>query len=227
MQPLTVEGQSRPTWRAFLQAIRLGKSTRLLLRYGRTFRPLLWLKVSPDGSIVVGFHKRPREIVRTSHRRDPALPLRSGKLREESIEPGRTDFHFSFHSSGVINAGGQRSYRMPFKASDVHQLCLISFEDPGYLPPVAPRRWDVVLPSVLDERWSLQARLSIPPADTTIFFEDVEVQTAVLLPAVKHGHAATVLQFSLFERLSDWPEHTLVQLVSQDPEVHGFQGPRS
>lgn len=210
----------------FTGTIKAGARSRLLLAYGRTLRPLLWIRVGRDGSVYFGPGKPYLRYSATARRRssDAALPTGHEPV---SDAPLPADFHLSFHASGIVNSIDQRTYRTALRQPrSPQQLCLIEFEHPRYLPLVTQRQRDVVLPFSLDERIPLAANLLVCEPGTVARFGDVPShQTAVVLtvegavPGVR-----LALQVSLWQRPGAvWRDVTEVTWVSQDPEKHGFR----
>ncbi len=62
------------------------------------------------------------------------------------------------------------------------------------------------------------------PSEVVAFFDDVPVQTAVLLQFRRRDGSVILLQLSLLEQERPWPRDSTFEYVSEDPETHGFHG---
>ncbi|HEY9229463.1 MAG TPA: hypothetical protein VIP11_22630 [Gemmatimonadaceae bacterium] len=224
---LIVNVDSRPPGTlVFEEVVRLGRRFRVLMLFGETLRPLLFLSLRPDGSIVVGPGKRANRGVLSAARRASRDPLPDKVLDSLGERPVPLDFHLTFHTSGIIsNHAGARTYRAPLSEPGAHQLCRIDLEHPGYLRPVEARTKDIVLPGAFDLSYALQAQLTVVPQGNVAFFADIEEQVAFIFRATdSDGGTAYQLQLSMFRTRQPWPDETTLTWVSQDATYHGFQG---
>ena len=117
-----------------------------------------------------------------------------------------------------------RAYRAPLARPEPHQLCAIDFAHPGLHPPMEKRPRDLVLPYSPREEASVRGRLTVMPSEVVAFFDDVPVQTAVLLQFRRRDGSVILLQLSLLEQERPWPRDSTFEYVSEDPETHGFHG---
>lgn len=219
--------ESKMGWLIYGHDIRVGRDARVLLRFGDTFRSLLFLNCRPDGSVVVGPGKKGDRLTRTARRIGTNAPLPSkivSALGETAVPP---NLHLTFHQSGVISSpDGARTYRAPLDTEGVQRLCRFKFEHPGYLPPVNPRSRDIVLPWVITDlgRASV-ADLAVVPLHTAVMFHDIRDQAVVLLHITRpSGVVVRAIQFTMWKRDLPWPSATTIEWASQDPSKHGFQG---
>lgn len=218
-----IQNQPANSW-VFEEDVRVGARIRLLMPFGQTLRPLLFLNPRPDGSIVCGSGKRYDRLLRTARRRDSTEPLPpkvDATIGEVQLPPG---FHLTFHTSGIINScPGARTYRSPLVKPGLHQLCRIDFEHPAYLPAARSRATDVILDGDFRFTHALRGMLTLIPDGTAAFYTDVAEQVVFILNVRARDHRATnKLQFSIFATDQPWPAETTITWVSQDAQSHGF-----
>lgn len=225
---LTNVHQVPPGAVAFEANVRIGKSFHLVLPYGSTFRPLVFLSLRPDGTIVCGPAYRRDRVLRTARRRGSSLPLphRLRRAIKAGEQPLPTNFHFSYHTSGIINADPMpRTFRAALSQTEPHQLARFLFEHPGYLPLGKVRSRDVVLPLHVHDSVALQGKLLTIPVDSVAFFTDVSEQAAFAFNALNSENAVQYrIQFSMLAADDPWPQQTTIEWVSQDPDVRGHHG---
>jgi len=223
MERRPIVGVNGPQWSAYSHEPRVGKRTRFLLAHGGVYRPVVWVDVRPDSSVVVGTGMLATTMERGAWRRASNQPLPAKVVAALGKSPVAPGTHFSFHRSGVINAGGARTYRAPLSTQAPQQLCGVDFAHPSLFPAVAVKRRDVVLPYVPRDDASIRGRLTVVPDPLVVFFDDAPVQIAILLPCRWPDDTVRLyLQVSLLEREIPWRQDTTFVHVSQDAAVHGF-----
>jgi hypothetical protein len=203
--------------------IELSQAYRLLLSWEQSYRQLIWLRVAPDLSVSIGTGERVTGVDFSARRRASPDPLPDGIVTRLGHNPTGSDFHFTFHTSGVINAPGMpRTYRKPHSTPGLHEFCAIDFKHPLKLRRVETRKRDIPVRWDPPSHGAIRGILLATPGDTVGFFEEPAFQSPLLLRLPDDGPGANLfLQFSLLIQSAPWPEDSKVVFVSQDPEQRG------
>lgn len=132
--------------------------------------PLLWVQVSRERDIYLGFGGSPTDVRVGTHRRGEP-PLQLAALARATDQRSRV----SFHASGVTHLAGKKIQRprIPDKAPALTHLCSMMFADPSVIASVEPgRRYDLALRYPVEEHRPLGAYLyaatpgvAVPPPE--------------------------------------------------------------
>jgi len=202
------------------KAILLGRSYRVGIPWGEGFRQLMWLRVARDLSIILGTGEQLASIAVAARHKDSLEPLPEALSSKLGVHRPGKDFHFSFHTSGIINARGlMRTYRASHSKPGIHEFCAIDFRHPRTLRVVDRGRDNILLPWQSPPSSSLRGVLMATPEDTVGFFHEPTLQLPLMLRLPEDGPGRTLfLQFSLLAQATDWPEDTRVLMVARDLE---------
>ncbi len=201
---------------AFIYDLTPNRAVRLVLDYQGHRRPLFWFQVGKDGSVYAGLSR-----ATVSLSTGEAVPKgRMATLRYSDAQPVidptvLKKLHLSFHSSGVINSAGKRSYRSSWRGrlSKSHQLCLMLFEHPSKFPAVPkPRQRDVAVNFPIAEKKPLQGRLFVGPRGKVVAVESFDAQISLVFDVRGLDKVADLyVQLTLGHGVEGpWPPKTIV-----------------
>ena len=143
-------------------------------------------------------------------------------MGESPIPPG---FHFTFHTSGVINAPGTpRTFRRALSTPKPHQLCLLRFRLPQLLRQVEEERRDLLIPLEYDRSHVLEVQMTIIDHQTPVVIADRGEQFALVFQVHDAGGQRDYsIQLTFYRRDVPWSDATTITWVSQDPDLYGFR----
>ena len=199
---------------------------RILVKYGNEWRPIWWFMVKKnDKSIYLG----PR-LEKISELKKGSKQISNNQTRINYCEGEKIDdpdslkvSKVSFHSSGIINHFGDRSYRNNFRnLKQQEELCLVLFTHPTKFVATHEsgiRKRDVCLNYHFDEDRPLQAFLFISPKEN-IKINRISSATNQLNLLFIYNELDLVLQIILTHGVKGpWPPFTYMLFKSDSGTI--------
>jgi hypothetical protein len=203
---------------------------RILLNYAGAARPLLWFSAGADGSVYLGLSRPAGSVGYGGDERNAAGEVRLEYSNVEWIDDPTfcKRIHVSFHSSGVINAGGKRARRASWRnLTTSHQLCLFVLEHPSHFPPArGTRKQDFVLNYPVDEARPIHGKLFVNQVGTFVGLKHVVHQTGLIfnIRGLETSSMDVELVLGHGDLTGPWPPHTIVGCRAGGPPARGSTG---
>ena len=196
-----------------------GDRVKVLVRYENVWRPIFWITVTRDGSVLLGPLKNDAKEMRKvkPHQVGQKLAIKFEDGQEVSSELIKS-VHTSFHATGIINikATGDRFFRDSFRAITAQQeLCVLGFQHPGQFAGIQKiKRRDICLKYPFDEKCPLLLHVYVAPKNKLQIVQvpSVTYQLNLVLEYAKlKGVPALAVQLVLYHGfVAPWPEWTFL-----------------
>ncbi len=180
---------------------------------------VLWIQLSKDASLYLGIRNPDFKSLKMGSKRTDGGDVFIGYDEGDPIEDSSIlkNPKLSFHASGVVHAGGKRSFRTAFRGLDRRELvCQVLLQNPNVFPFLEKiKKYDICLNYPISDEYPVLCNIYISPLDKKyppLIMKGAKYHLSVILAYQRFANSQDIaIQLSFFHmNKGPWPPYTYI-----------------